>query len=236
MILGADVRHVLDARSSTTSRRRSWRSACRRSQGVGQVIVGGASSPAVRVEVDPTQLASYGLAMADVRAVLQRAELEPRARAASTTAPVRADILTQRPARARRGLPPLVIAVRNGARGAARRRRRRRRRASRTSAPPATLDGKPSVVLIIFRAARREHHRRPSTASAPRCRQLQASIPQAIDIDDRPGSHHDDPRVGRATSSSTLLHLGRAGRARRVRVPARRCARRSIPASRCRRR
>jgi multidrug efflux pump len=40
-------------------------------EGVGQVSVGGASSPAIRVEVDPMRLASYGFGMTDVRAVLQ---------------------------------------------------------------------------------------------------------------------------------------------------------------------
>ncbi len=36
-------------------------------QGVGQVIVGGSSSPAVRIDVNPTQLNSYGLQLEDVR-------------------------------------------------------------------------------------------------------------------------------------------------------------------------
>src|ERR1700677_2715572 len=35
--------------------------------GVGQVVVGGSSPPAVRVDVNPTQLASYGLTMANVQ-------------------------------------------------------------------------------------------------------------------------------------------------------------------------
>ena len=39
--------------------------------GVGQVTVGGASSPAIRVEVDPVNLASNGLSLADVRAAIQ---------------------------------------------------------------------------------------------------------------------------------------------------------------------
>src|SRR6202050_32645 len=39
-------------------------------QGVGQVVVGGASLPSVRVEVDPTQLNSYGLGLEDVRTML----------------------------------------------------------------------------------------------------------------------------------------------------------------------
>src|SRR6516165_8384031 len=39
-------------------------------QGVGQVTVGGGALPAVRVEVNPTVLNSYGLAMEDVRNAL----------------------------------------------------------------------------------------------------------------------------------------------------------------------
>jgi multidrug efflux pump len=38
--------------------------------GVGQVIVGGGALPSVRVDVEPTQLASYGLTMANVQSVL----------------------------------------------------------------------------------------------------------------------------------------------------------------------
>jgi multidrug efflux pump len=38
--------------------------------GVGQVFIGGAASPAVRVEVNPTQLESYGLTMSQVQSVL----------------------------------------------------------------------------------------------------------------------------------------------------------------------
>ncbi|MGA2016814.1 MAG: multidrug efflux RND transporter permease subunit [Opitutaceae bacterium] len=39
-------------------------------QGVGQVIVGGSSAPAVRIDVNPTQLNSYGLQLEDVRAAV----------------------------------------------------------------------------------------------------------------------------------------------------------------------
>ena len=35
--------------------------------GVGQVIVGGSPSPAVRIDVNPTQLNAYGLQLEDVR-------------------------------------------------------------------------------------------------------------------------------------------------------------------------
>src|SRR5476649_2814418 len=40
--------------------------------GVGQVNVGGAALPSVRVDVNPTQLASYGLTMATVQSALSR--------------------------------------------------------------------------------------------------------------------------------------------------------------------
>jgi multidrug efflux pump len=38
--------------------------------GVGQVLVGGSSSPAVRIDVNPTQLNSYGLQLEDVRSAV----------------------------------------------------------------------------------------------------------------------------------------------------------------------
>jgi multidrug efflux pump len=38
--------------------------------GVGQVLVGGSSSPAVRIDVNPTQLNGYGLQLEDVRAAV----------------------------------------------------------------------------------------------------------------------------------------------------------------------
>ena len=45
--------------------------------GVGQVVVGGASLPSVRVDVNPTQLNSYGLSLASIQSVLstQNADL-----------------------------------------------------------------------------------------------------------------------------------------------------------------
>src|ERR1700748_1480711 len=39
-------------------------------QGVGQVVVGGGALPSVRVEVNPTQLNSYGLTLSNVQSVL----------------------------------------------------------------------------------------------------------------------------------------------------------------------
>src|SRR5579864_35576 len=42
-------------------------------EGVGQVIVGGGAKPAVRVQVNPTQLSGYGLNLEDVRNALAAA-------------------------------------------------------------------------------------------------------------------------------------------------------------------
>jgi multidrug efflux pump len=44
-------------------------------EGVGRVIVGGAALPAVRVDVNPTVLHSYGLSLADVRTALSNANV-----------------------------------------------------------------------------------------------------------------------------------------------------------------
>ncbi len=46
-------------------------------QGVGQVTVGGGALPSVRVDANPTQLASYGLTLANLQSVLslQNADL-----------------------------------------------------------------------------------------------------------------------------------------------------------------
>ena len=45
-------------------------------QGVGQVSVGGSSLPGVRVDVNPTQLNSFGLDLEDVRTMLSQSECE----------------------------------------------------------------------------------------------------------------------------------------------------------------
>src|SRR5215813_316964 len=44
--------------------------------GVGLVSISGGQKPAIRVQVDPTKLASYGLSLEDVRAVLSQANVD----------------------------------------------------------------------------------------------------------------------------------------------------------------
>jgi multidrug efflux pump len=117
--------------------------------GVGQVQVGGSSLPAVRVDVNPTQLNSYGLGMQDVATVLraQNANL-PKGQIASgrTTA----DILDNDQILKADYYKPLIVGFHNGA-------------AIKLSDVADIEDsvenlraagftnGKPSILLIIFR-------------------------------------------------------------------------------------
>jgi multidrug efflux pump len=83
-------------------------------QGVGDVTVGGGALPAVRVDVNPTQLNSFGLSLEDVRTMLsqQNANL-PKGQLADghTTA----DILANDQLLKAADYQPLIVAYRNGA-------------------------------------------------------------------------------------------------------------------------
>src|SRR4029077_17116429 len=82
-------------------------------QGVGQVNVGGSSLPAVRVDVNPTQLNSFGLGLEDVRAMLSRQNANlPKGQLADdrTTADIFAnDKLVKPPVN-----KPLIVTYQNG--------------------------------------------------------------------------------------------------------------------------
>jgi multidrug efflux pump len=148
-------------------------------EGVGEIIVGGGALPAVRVEVNPTQLNGYGLSLEDVRTALAasnanrpKGELSSvnRLWSLSTSDQLHKAVEYQ----------PLVIKYRNGA-------------GVRLSDVATVTDsvedvrsgglanGKPAVLLIIFR--------QPGAnviATVDRIRavlpQLQASISPAIDM------------------------------------------------------
>jgi multidrug efflux pump len=82
--------------------------------GVGQVNIGGGALPAVRVEVNPTQLASYGLTMANLQAVLSQQNSDfPRGqiRAGGNTL----DILANGQISHAIDYRPLVVGYKNGA-------------------------------------------------------------------------------------------------------------------------
>jgi multidrug efflux pump len=118
-------------------------------QGVGQVAVGGSSLPSVRVDVDPTQLNSYGLTIANVQSVLstQNADL---AKGQISDGSVTADIVANDQISTADDYKPLIIGYHNGA-------------AVRLSdvaqvtdsvqniRSAGYLNGIPSVTVIIFR-------------------------------------------------------------------------------------
>ena len=83
-------------------------------EGVGQVTVGGGAKPAVRVQVNPTQLTAYGLNLEDVRTALAAANANsPKGQldGSGTSFTVHADdqlLLAEQ-------YKPLIVAYRNGA-------------------------------------------------------------------------------------------------------------------------
>jgi multidrug efflux pump len=83
-------------------------------RGVGQVIVGGGALPAVRVDANPTQLASYGLSLANLQSVLslQNADL---AKGQISDGIVTADILANDQISHADDYKPLVVGYNHGA-------------------------------------------------------------------------------------------------------------------------
>jgi multidrug efflux pump len=83
-------------------------------QGVGQVNPGGGALPSVRVEVNPTKLASYGLTMANLQGVLSL-ENTSLARGQITDGNVSADIVVNGQISQADDYKPLVVGYKNGA-------------------------------------------------------------------------------------------------------------------------
>ena len=83
-------------------------------EGVGQVLIGGGALPAVRVDVNPTQLNSFGLGLEDVRTMLgqQNANLAKGQLANGT---VTADVMANDQLLKAKDYKPLTVAYRNGA-------------------------------------------------------------------------------------------------------------------------
>src|SRR5580692_7186422 len=117
--------------------------------GVGQVSVGGSSLPAVRVELNPTQLNNFGLGLQDVNSMLssQNANL---AKGQITNGHVTQDIVANDQLMKAAFYKPLIVGYHNGA-------------AIKLSdiadvtdsveniRAAGFLDGKPCVILIVFR-------------------------------------------------------------------------------------
>ncbi|MBY0275510.1 multidrug efflux RND transporter permease subunit, partial [Candidatus Binatia bacterium] len=99
---------LYDAASTVLQQRLS------RVEGVGQVVVGGSSLPAVRVDVNPTALAHHGLALADVRTAIQSTTLlRPKGRVHDGDDSWQ--IETNDQLRHAADFRPVVISYRNGA-------------------------------------------------------------------------------------------------------------------------
>ena len=82
-------------------------------QGVGQVNAGGGALPSVRVEVNPTKLASLGLTMADLQAVLslQNSNL---AKGQITNGDISADIVANDQISHAEDYKPIIVGYNNG--------------------------------------------------------------------------------------------------------------------------
>src|SRR6202046_529986 len=147
--------------------------------GVGQVTVGGSSLPAVRVEVNPTQLNSYGLGLQDVASMLS-AQNSNLAKGQISAGVRTSDIVTNDQLLKAEFYRPLIVGYHNGA-------------AIRLSdiadvedsvqniRTSGYVNGKPCVNLIIFR--------QPGAHIIGTVEQIQkalpslkASIPSGIDL------------------------------------------------------
>jgi len=82
--------------------------------GIGQVSIGGATLPAVRVELNPTAMFKYGIGLEDVRAALASANANSP-KGAIEEGDRRFQLYTNDQARQAADYRPLVIAYRNGA-------------------------------------------------------------------------------------------------------------------------
>jgi multidrug efflux pump len=117
--------------------------------GVGQVTTGGGALPGVRVDVNPTQLNSYGLSLANIQSALSLQNAH-QARGQLADGVVTADIITNDQIRDASDYAPLIVGYSKGA-------------AVRLSDVAAVtngvqnirsagyLNGKPAIPIIIFR-------------------------------------------------------------------------------------
>ena len=148
-------------------------------QGVGQVVVGGSSLPAVRVDVNPTQLNATGLGLEDVRNMLsqQNANLAKGQLANETTT---SDLATNDQLLKAEYYRPLIVAYSKGA--AIRLSDIANVQDSVENLRSAGLaNGKPCALVIIFRQPGANIIDTVDSVRAA-LPQLKASVPSAIDL------------------------------------------------------
>jgi multidrug efflux pump len=168
-----DQGHLYDAATTVLQQKLS------QIQGVGQVVVGGSSLPAVRVDVNPTQLNATGLGLEDVRNMLsqQNANLAKGQLANNNTS---SDLAVNDQLLKAADYRPLIVGYTNGA-------------AIRLSDIANVQDGvenlrsaglangKPCALAIIFRQPGANIIDTVDSVRAA-LPQLKASIPSAIDL------------------------------------------------------
>ncbi len=149
-------------------------------QGIGQVLVGGSSLPAVRVELNPQALNKYGIGFEDVRAVLAATNAN-RPKGAVEEGDRHWQIYANDQAKTAAEYEPLLVAYRNGS-------------AVKLSDLGEVVDsvqdlrnagssnGKPSVLIIIFRQPNANIIETVDSVTAM-LPLLRASIPSAIKLD-----------------------------------------------------
>ena len=148
-------------------------------EGVGQVNIGGGALPAVRVEINPTQLNNTGLSLEDVRAMLgQQNANVPKGQLSDEQKT--ADILANDQLLKAKDYAPLIVAYRNGA-------------PVRLSDIARVVDsveniraagylnGKPAIPLVIFRQPGANIIQTVDRVKAA-FPSLKASIPSAINM------------------------------------------------------
>jgi len=148
-------------------------------QGVGQVVVGGSSLPAVRVDVNPTQLNATGLGLENVRNMLsqQNANLAKGQLANNTTT---SDVAVNDQLLQAADYRPLIVGYSNGA--AIRLSDIANVQDSVENLRSAGLaNGKPCALVIIFRQPGANIIDTVDSVRAA-LPQLKASIPSAIDL------------------------------------------------------
>jgi multidrug efflux pump len=168
-----DQGHLYDAASTVLQQKLS------QIQGVGQVVVGGSSLPAVRVDVNPTQLNATGLGLEDVRNMLsqQNANL---AKGQLTNNNSTSDVAVNDQLLKAADYRPLIVGYSNGA--AIRLSDIANVQDSVENLRSAGLaNGKPCALVIIFRQPGANII---DTVDSVReaLPQLKASIPSAIDL------------------------------------------------------
>ncbi|VIO79051.1 Multidrug resistance protein MdtC [Bradyrhizobium ivorense] len=163
-------------------------------EGIGEVVVGGSSLPAVRVDLTPQALYKYGIGLEDIRAALSSANAHSP-KGAIDVGPQRYQIYANDQANKADDYKPLIVAYRNGA------------PVRLTDVGEVTngvenlrnaglANGKPAVLIILYR---QPNANIISTVDLVKgvLPQLKASVSPAIDI---------DFAVDRSTTIRTSLH------------------------------